>query len=229
MTDNPVSKALAERRSIRRYRPDPVPEEVIREILADARWAPSATNTQTTYVYVLSGEALARFKADLRDYAERDVPEASDLGPRVPLPERFQKRQEELFRTRMEFVAAEEAKMGIKPQTPPVSPAVAGAELFGAPHLLVLAIPRDVGQPYALFDAGLFAQSLCLAAHSRGLGTCITGSNVRYPDLLRKVLPDTEDKLFVVAITLGYPDWDAPINRFPRTRIPVDEFAAFVS
>jgi nitroreductase len=87
---------------------------------------------------------------------------------------------------------------------------------------------KDIGVPYGCFDAGLFAQSIALAAHVRGLGTCIAGSLVRHPDLLRKVIPGAGDKSFVIAIALGHPDWEAPINRFPRTRITVDEFTTFV-
>lgn len=223
-----VSAALTERRAVRKYLPQPIPDDLLREILAEARWAPSATNTQSTYVYVLSGEPFQQFKAELRMYAESEVPEAPDLVNTRDMPPALKARQDDLFRTRMSFIAAEEAKMGIKPQDPPVSPMVAGAEIFGAPVLLVLAFPKEIGVYYGCFDAGLFAQSLSLAAHARGLGTCITGSNVRHAELLRKVLPGTEDKNFIVAIAMGYPDWDAPVNRFPRTRIPVDEFTTFV-
>jgi len=38
--------AIRGRRSIRRYRPDPVPEEDLTEVLEAARWAPSWANTQ---------------------------------------------------------------------------------------------------------------------------------------------------------------------------------------
>lgn len=220
--------AVIERRAIRKYQPQPVAEDLIREILAEARWAPSATNTQTTYAYVLTGGTLKGFKADLRTYAESEVPEASDLGPRVPLPPLFQARQDALFQTRMSFIAAEEAKMGIKPPANPVPPPIAMADIFGAPVVIALAIPNNIGLPYGCFDAGLFAQSLVLVAKARGLDTCITGSNVRYPDLLRKVCPQSEDKLFVVAIAMGYGDPEAPVNRFPRTRITVDEFTTFL-
>jgi nitroreductase len=34
------------RRSVRRYRPDPVPEDLLREVVEAARWAPSAVNLQ---------------------------------------------------------------------------------------------------------------------------------------------------------------------------------------
>ena len=37
---------LKSRRSIRRYRPDPVPDELIEQLLEAGRWAPSASNRQ---------------------------------------------------------------------------------------------------------------------------------------------------------------------------------------
>jgi nitroreductase len=231
-----VTNAIRERRAIRKYKPDPVPDELLREILAEARWAPSATNTQSTNVYVLSGEPFARFKAELRQYAESEVAPNPDFGPSPELPPTLQARQEALFRARMAFVAEEEAKLGIEPPASPptsppaspVNPAVAGAEIFGAPAALVLTFDKRVSDGYGCFDAGLFAMALCLAAQARGLGTCITGSNVRYPDLLRKILPGTENQKIVVLIAIGYPDLEAPVNRFPRQRIPVEEFVTFV-
>ena len=222
---SPITEALEGRRAIRKYLPQPVPVELVREILAEARWAPSATNTQSTYVYVLSGPPFEQFKAELRTYAESEVPEAPTSSMR-DMPPELKARQEDLFRTRMSFIAAEEAKPGIQPQDPQ-SPLVAGAAIF-EPATPGLGHAKIIGIPYGCFDAGMLAQSIALAAHVRGLGTCITGSNVRYAELLRKVLPGTEDKSFIVAIALGYPEWEAPINRFPRTRIPVDEFVTFV-
>jgi nitroreductase len=222
-----VSEALAQRRAIRRYLPQPVPDEVVNEVLTAARWAPSATNTQSTYVYVLEGEPLAQLKADMRTYAESEVPPNPDL-PAGEMPPKMQARREVFFKTRMEYVAAEEAKAGIKPPDGPVNPGVAMADIFGTSVLLVLAMQKDMDTTYGLFDAGLFAQSLTLAAVERGLGTCIAGSLVRYPDLLRKVIPDLDDKNLIVAIALGYPDMSAPVNNFPRTRIPVEEFVTYV-
>ena len=223
-----IRTALTQRRAVRAYKPDPVPEELVREILTEARWAPSATNTQSTYIYVLSGELLATFKASLREYAESEAPANPDLGENLPLPPLYLARQQDLFQTRMSFVAGEEAKMGVKQPQPPISPLVAGAQIFGAPIVLALAFDKALFVPYGCFDAGLLTMSITLAAQARGLGTCITGSNVRYPDLLRKVIPGTENQNFVVAMALGSPNWDAPVNRFPRTRIPVDEFVRFI-
>ncbi len=41
-----VMEAIRTRRSIRKYKPDPVPEDVLREVLEAARLAPSAGNRQ---------------------------------------------------------------------------------------------------------------------------------------------------------------------------------------
>lgn len=41
-----VSEAIKNRRSIRKFKPDPIPEEKIRLLLESARLAPSGTNTQ---------------------------------------------------------------------------------------------------------------------------------------------------------------------------------------
>jgi nitroreductase len=46
-----------------------VPDEVLLEILTEARWGPSSSNMQTTLVYVLKGESLERYKADMLAYA----------------------------------------------------------------------------------------------------------------------------------------------------------------
>jgi nitroreductase len=226
--DLDTGTAIRERRAIRKYTTDQVPDEVLRDLLAEARWAPSATNTQSTYVYALSGQPLQRFKSELRQYAESEVEPNPDFPPGTGMPPHLLARQQDLFQTRMSFIAAEEAKMGLQPSGPPANPGVAMAEIFGAPTVLALAFDEGVSYSYGCFDAGLFSMCICLAAHTRGLATCITGSNVRFPDILRKIIPGTEKQKFVAAMAIGYADLAAPVNRFPRTRIPVDEFLRFV-
>ena len=41
-----ISEAIKGRRSVRRFKPEPVPREVIENILELAQWAPSAMNQQ---------------------------------------------------------------------------------------------------------------------------------------------------------------------------------------
>ena len=50
-----VDEAIASRRSVRAFLPDPVDEQTIREILTVASRAPSGTNMQPWKVYVVAG------------------------------------------------------------------------------------------------------------------------------------------------------------------------------
>lgn len=48
-----VSKAIRERRSVRRFKSDPISEEDLNKILEAARWAPSAGNAQPVELVVI--------------------------------------------------------------------------------------------------------------------------------------------------------------------------------
>jgi nitroreductase len=49
------------RRSIRRFKPDPVPDEYIDKIIEVARWAPSGYNTQPWDFVIIKDKKLKRF------------------------------------------------------------------------------------------------------------------------------------------------------------------------
>lgn len=223
------TKVIRERRSIRRYLPDPVPEAVIGEILDEARWAPSWGNTQSTIVYVLSAAALDRFKAALAERAANGVPAQPDLEMPAKWPEPFGGRMKSHLQGERAFIAEEEKRRGIARTGPALPPAGPSAALFGAPHLLLVATGQEVSKFYATYDAGLFTENLVLSAQARGLGTCILASAVRHPDLLRALVPESADKIFIAGIALGYPDLDAVANQFPRQRVPLDERVRFIA
>jgi len=51
-------EVIRNRRAVRKYKPDTVPEEVVYKILDAANWAPSGMNTQSWEFLVVSGEKL---------------------------------------------------------------------------------------------------------------------------------------------------------------------------
>ena len=60
-------ECLLTRRSIRKYKSDPIPREVLEEILAAACCAPSAINMQHWYFVVIqSPEKMAEFREVMR-------------------------------------------------------------------------------------------------------------------------------------------------------------------
>jgi nitroreductase len=67
--------------------------------------------------------------------------------------------------------------------------------------------------------------NIMLAATQFGLGTCPEVSPVLYPEVVREVLGIPDSKLIIVAIAIGYPDWNDPINQFRSLREPLEKIA----
>jgi len=62
---NPVEKVIMERRSVRKFRKEPIPDNLIRRILESARFAPSAGNGQPwKFIVVKSPEIIAEMERD---------------------------------------------------------------------------------------------------------------------------------------------------------------------
>lgn len=61
-----VFEAIYGRRSVRRYKPDPVPEEALMKVLDAGRWAPSWANSQCwEFIVVKDGETRRRLSETL--------------------------------------------------------------------------------------------------------------------------------------------------------------------
>ena len=80
-----VTEAILSRRSVRAFLDKPVSTELIAEILKKACWAPSGGNVQPWQIYVLSGDAMARFKAIMQqrllDCPEGEMPLEYQIYP----------------------------------------------------------------------------------------------------------------------------------------------------
>ena len=61
-------KTIRERRSIRKYKSDPVEEEMLHTILQAGRWAPSASNKQPWHFIVIRDKDMRERLADIHDY-----------------------------------------------------------------------------------------------------------------------------------------------------------------
>lgn len=213
------------RRSIRAYTPEPVPEDLVREILDEARWAPSSRNTQAWNVWVVTGDALQRFKAAFKARLQAGDPEDTDIPGTVTgdWPEACSARAVALMQTRAATLEAAGEESG------PAASMARMADCFGAPVLLVFGFEDCLSDASACYDTASLVENVCLAAFDKGLGTCQSTTLVRYGGLLREVLPGSSEKKTVVAVTLGWPDGEAAANTFERSRAPLDELVTWVS
>ena len=213
-----VTTAIEGRRSIRRFKPDPVPRDVVREILDTARWAPSWGNTQPWHVHVVAGEALERIRAGSRQRCEEGAPRRPDLTMPERFPDLLQRRYADVGRSVL-------SSLSIGREDKEARSRYYGDmfAFFEAPCLLLVCTDRSLVLEYALLDLGLLVQNICLLAHERGLGTIALAAAARYPELLREVVPISDEHAVAVGVALGTPDWDSPVNGFERRRADLDE------
>jgi nitroreductase len=218
-----LQAAIRERRSIRKFRPDPIPRVALENLLETARWAPSWGNTQPWEITVLTGEPLEAFrKANVASMAAAE-PLRTDVAMPETWPEKLKARYMDVGRSVV-------TSLGLKREDKEgrFRHQLNMGALFGAPCLLVVTVPKDVLVEYAMLDAGLILQTLALAAHDRGLGTCIMACSVHYADLLRRHGSIPEDRRVILGAAIGYPDTEAPVNRFERQRAGLQEFVKWV-
>jgi len=214
-----VTEVVGKRISVRAFKPDPVPGDVVREILQIAQRAPSGGNLQPWRVYAVAGEPLVELKAKAQATlaAGLEKPEYDVYPPDLWDP----------FRTRR-FVCGEDlyASIGIPREDKPARLRQLGknVELFGAPVGLFFTLDRKVGYPQWA-DVGMFMQTVMLLAVEHGLDTCAQEFWARLPKTVGDFLDLPDDQILFSGMALGYRDESAPINNWRTRRDPFEAFA----
>jgi nitroreductase len=214
-----IFQTVTTRRCIRRFKPDPVPEPLLREILEAARWSPSWGNTQSWEISVVTGAALDRFRiANRQHFLDGVIPD-----PDTPMPDAWPEPLKQRYGdVGKQVLTALEIPRGDKEAR--LRYAGDMFALFSAPSLLLFCVDRGIPREYAMLDTGAIMQTVCLLAHARGLGSCILAASVRYPAVIREIIPIPETKAVIIGVAVGYPDEEAPVNQFTRERANPDEF-----
>ena len=214
-----LAAAIKGRRSIRKFKSQDVPKSIITEILEEARWSPSWGNTQPWDLYVLTGKTLAKFKEMNLRQTLAGAAIASDVPMLTNWPDAMKARYGELGKV---VLSVQGIKREDKEARDQYYKNMVSA--FDAPCLIFACISRDNLVEYQMLDIGLITQTICLAAHDKGLGTCLLAATARYSAEIRKIAAIPDDKKIVVGIALGYPDPSFSLNNFERNRAKLDEF-----
>lgn len=167
---------ILKRKSIRKYKPDPVPEEKLRYVLEAARQAPSWANQQCWKYIIVTDEALKKRIAVSMRPPPAVFPPSWDrsLLPGPPMP----------MRPRDWAAEAPIIIVGC------ADPAKSG---------------KKEGKDYYLVDMGISMEHLMLAAAEQGLGTCWIGGGFDEA-IVKEALGIPEEIRVVALTPLGYPD-----------------------
>ncbi len=214
---------ISSRKSIRAFRPEPLPRELLQEIFDIARWSPSYKNTQPWEVVVLSGEKKAALSREVQRLFQDGAPPTPDLDEPQTWPPAEAARIAQLYQSRAQATGIDLADPKVIKKAK-----MANFAFYGAPHAVYLFQDASLSL-WSLFDLGLFAQSLMLAAHARGVATVPQAFTTDYADQIKQFLGIPAGKRLVLGLSLGYADTTAPINALSTARMPVDEFVRWLS
>ena len=181
------------RRSVRRYRPDPVAQPLLEKLLTAAIWAPSAHNRQPWRFCVVTTDSAkqelsdrmgARWRADL----SADGVDAAIIERRVRISH---------------------ARITSAPALVAASLSLEGMDDYSDRRR------QEAEWLMAVQSTALACQNLLLAAHQYGLAACWMCAPLFVPDLVRDVLDLPESWRPQALITLGYAAEEKQRERLP--------------
>lgn len=211
--------AINKRRSIRGFKSDPVPQEILREMMELAMRAPSSVNAQPWEFAIITGDVLDKIRQDNVDCLLNELP--LDF-PDVPIEGIYRERRVELAKqlfAAMDITRGDRERRSWWDQR--------GFRFFDAPVAIILLMDSALDEGTFRFDMGCIAQNICLAAMEFGLATCVEDQAIMYQRGLHKYLDIPHNKRFVTGIAIGYPDWDFPANNVVSTRVDVDDVTSW--
>ena len=213
------------RRSIRGYKPDPVPKQVIEEVLELAVRSPSSMNTQPWHLYVVTGEPLDKIRKENTERNISGVPPSREI--RTP-----NKGYEGHHRERQIEIAVQLfQKMGIERDDKEGRQdwVLRGFRQFDAPLSIVVTFDRELlDDDISKFDCGGIVNGLVTAGWSKGLGAVINSQGIMQSPVVREHAGIPDDQVIMICVAMGYPDDSFSANEVVSKRKSISELATFV-
>ena len=219
-----VLEAIESRKSIRAFTDQPVEKELLSKLLQISQRSPSGTNTQPWYVYLCTGDVKQAITDDvLKMAAEGKSKKYEDYDYYPPV-------WRDVHQARRRAVGwGLYGLLGIEKGDREGS-ARQGArnfKFFDAPVGLFVTVDSYVTRG-SWADAGMYIQTIMLAARGLGLHTCPQAAWIPLQEPVFKHLGIPEDQELVTGMSLGYADKDAIENTLVSEREDVTNVARFV-
>jgi len=218
-----VFEAIESRKSIRAFTDQPVEKELLDKLLQISQRSPSGTNTQPWYVYLCTGDVKQAITDDvLKMAAEGKSKKYEDYDYYPPV-------WRDVHQARRRAVGwGLYGLLGIEKGDREGS-ARQGArnfKFFDAPVGLFVTVDSYVTRG-SWADAGMYIQTIMLAARGLGLHTCPQAAWIPLQEPVFKHLGIPDDQELVTGMSLGYADKDAIENTLVSEREDVKNVAHF--
>lgn len=211
------------RYSCRAFATTVVPLADIKRMLEFARTAPSDCNTQPASLFIVSGQALEALRTDMYAAAVTGRERQSDVPPIGTYAGIYQQRRRDCGWSLYRAVGIQRGDREASAKQ-----ALENFRFFGAPHLAVVTVHKDLGER-GLFDTGIYLGHFLLAAQALGIAAVPQGAIAHHADIIRKHVPIGEDLRVICGASFGYELKDHPANNFRTERAEISESVVFVS
>lgn len=210
------------RHSVRSFRPDPVPEAILRSIFEEAQLAPSNCNTQPWQAHVVSGAK--------RDTLSRALLAADEAGRMTPDFSFSTSDFTGVYKDRSNAQgAAYYQAIGVARNAYDERRDASrrNLEFFNAPHAAFLFMPVFGDSVRAAGDVGMYAQTLLLSLTAHGLGGIPQTMLGFYAETIREELGIDPSLKMLFGISFGYPDKDHAANSYRIEKAAIEESVTF--
>jgi len=226
---------LRQRRSMRDFSSNPVPEEILDKILDAALSSPSSSNTQPYRIAVAKGAVRDEIRKNLtKKFIKANrlnrmtlpkkvvhgvvgglfggVLPDGDFKVNVNYPTELKKRAVECGVGLYKILDIKRSDLRARDRQ-----MQRNFEFFDAPVAIFLFVHGE-REMFSALDAGMFLQSLMLAATAEGLGTCAQGALATWASPVRKQFNIDKDYKLICGLSLGYPTEHVVNNYQPKKR-----------
>ncbi len=212
---------VSNRRSMRAFKSDSVPREVIEAVMGGAQQAPSNCNTQPWFVHVVTGDTLEQLRTELPSkfaagevaldfpydgqydgvYKERQYASATALYDALGISREEKAARNNWFMRNFTF--------------------------FDAPAVAFFTLPSQFGLREAC-DLGMYAQTVMLGLVAHGLGSCPQTSLGFLANVIRPALGLGDHEKLMFGLSFGYPT-ETPVNQVRTNVLPCTTSSRFTS
>ena len=213
---------MKKRKSIRHFKPEQPPQQIILDCLEAAAWAPNPTSQQPWKFIVLTGSTLKKVTAAIEENFAAAFQEKEELPP-PPLSDEMrdilQQRKDKAFQQMIATLKEKEFDMQ-----------AVGSGNFAfhhAPMGIIFATYPWKDQNFYKSTVAALTQFL-LAAIARGLGTCWMNAVSICQESIKETLKLPSELILVDGVALGYPVEDSPLNQLPRERLPINDVTVWL-
>ena len=210
---------VSRRRSMRDFKSDPVPRELIESVFGTAQRAPSNCNTQPWFVHVVTGETLEQLRQELP---------AKFAAGEIALDFPYDGQYEGVYKERQyASAAALYDSLGISRDQKAERNAwfMRNFSFFGAPAVAFFTLPTGFGLREAC-DLGMFAQTVMLGLTAHGLGSCPQTALAFLANVIRPALNLGDHEQLMFGMSFGYPN-DTAVNEVATERASLADVVTY--